>query len=912
MPAATRLLRRNLLAITLAFSTSGCDFECARSDSSSSPAIPTISYPNTALVLWETLALAAQVPTTQNLNASRFSISPPLPDGLTFATADGSIEGTPTTPQAQATYRIDGLNGEGVSLTYTLVRIEILPAQAPSGLSYSPASAAVAVGEPLAPMVASVRGPIESFTVAPALPAGLNLDSQTGRIAGTCTGGGGLSAYQVTASNPFGSAEASVSIEVLAGSVKRSLLVASTGDLTVDVFDTRGAGMAPIDAVYANSAPRAVAPTSDGRWVFIANEMGRLLRCARDPVSARLGDPVDLGDVGSVRRLAITSDRRFVIAAGDGFVTRYELGIDGEVCCPVQTGGPFAPSALQLAGDSLAIVASSAPGQLRVYELEPTLTQRGATLDLGANVTIAALENFESGVSFYAATSTYSETLSSFAGVLRRLRISSPAELQAGAAALVESQAFNVGRQLSAVRARGDSSGLRELLVVDRTLAQLQVWELNAAGAFVGGSLRAYPLAGTPSLLEVGTNPTKFWVLDENFELLRQYSMPVANSNATPELEFEIRTRRQPSAIVPVRSPAAIAVVEQAFVTSAGDASLRALESTPGSIGAIRLAAQGPVSTAASPRDVEAHPRLNVVYTANADAESVGVYSCNPADLSMSLLEEQALAAGARPIALALSPAGRHLYALSETGRVHDMRVDALTGELSIPGGLTVQGSMLGGRLRADRLGRFLFVVQPAAGRVTSLTVNLPTGALLISNFDTSLPRPIDLWTSADGRFAYVLDEQLASVFSYSIERVSGSLVSLGASVGLGGSPTRLASNSPADALIAPLGGLATRDFLALDGPLAQWQVLSRAQATGQLLNSTEPAFSHPAEVVEIARMTPAESVTPFNLLAIDGPSGSRLVSGYNTPNSVALWNEISSEPLGAGPHALATRVRMR
>ncbi|MBL8801167.1 MAG: putative Ig domain-containing protein [Planctomycetes bacterium] len=907
MTASNTFLRRNLFAVLLSFSLSGCSWNCQGSDISSSPQVPIVSYPDTSLALWETLALAPQIPTTQNFTAASFSISPALPAGLSFTSTDGSIQGTPTTAQAGGMYRIDGLDGAGVSVTYTLVWIEIFPAQAPSALSYTPASSAVAVGDALAPMFASVNGVVESFAVAPALPPGLSLDAQTGRIAGTCTGGAGLATYQVTATNPFGSAIASVDIEVLAGLTLRGLLVPSTGDQTLDVFDRRGAGLAPIDSVYVNNGARAVAATGDGRWVFIATAFGRLLRCARDPLSARLEDPVDLGDIGSVRGLAITSDRRFLVAAGDGFVTRYELD-DGGVCCPIQVAGPFAPSALELAGDALAIVASSAPGELRVYELEPTFAQRGAALNLGTDVTIAALENYEPGVTFYAATSTYNVSSSSFAGVLRRLRISSAAQVQAGAAALVELQTFNVGVQLTDLRARG----LMELLVVDRSLAQLQVWELNATGAIVAGTVTTHALPGSPSLIELDSYEADFFVLDQSDELLRRYYLPIGASNASLRLEFEVRTRRQPRALVPVRGPEASAVADRAFVTSAGDSTLRAVRSTPGQIGAFSATTQGPVATAAAPRAVEAHPRLDVVYTANSGAASLGVYAVDPTDLALSLVEDKALAPLARPISLALTPAGRHLHALDENGRVLSFEVDGVSGELSAVGGLTVQGSMLDSRLRADRLGRFLFVVQPSAGRVTSLTVNLPSGFLLTSNFEGGLPRPIDLWTSPDGRFAYVLDAQLASVFTYSIDRVSGSLVPLGGAFNLGGTPTRLASASAANNF---LSNFPTQELLALDGALQRWLGVRRDPANGLLLNSPPPnVYEHPADVREFARMNSDDSLSfaTFNLLAIEGPAGARLASGFSESISEQGWDEISSLPLGPGPHALATRVRMR
>jgi hypothetical protein len=58
--------------------------------------------------------------------------------------------------------------------------------------------------------------------------------------------------------------------------------------------------------------------------------------------------------------------------------------------------------------------------------------------------------------------------------------------------------------------------------------------------------------------------------------------------------------------------------------------------------------------------------------------------------------------------------------------------------------------------------------------------------------------------------------------------------------------------------------------------------------------------------------MTSADELTAYNLLAIEGPSGARLASGYETPFSGTAWIETASLPLGPGPHALATRVRMR
>lgn len=910
MSALNSFLRRNRFALLLAFSTAGCEMECNPSKAAGTPVAPTIQYASSQLRLWETLAMTPQVPTTAYFFAANFSIEPALPAGLEFSVGTGAISGTPRAAQPQLAYRVDAYDAQGVQQAFTILQLEVLAAQAPSDLSYSPSAATVEIGSALTPLIANLTGAVESFSVVPALPDGLNIDQQTGRIAGTCFGSAGLQSYQVTAANPFGSAVASVSIEVLAGPVKRSLLIPSLGDRTLDVFDQRGAAMAPIDAVWVNQGARAVAPTSDGRWVFIATQLNRLLRCSRDPSTARLGDPEDLGDVGAVRHLAITSDGRYLIAAGDGFVTRFELDQDGAPCCSVQASGPFAPSALELSGDSLAIVASSAPGELRVYELLPTFAQRGPALNLGSNFTIGALENHAPGASFFAATSTYNEGSSSFSGVLLRVRISTPEQILAGHAGVFLVQAFNVGAQLTSLRVRRGLSGLEQLLVVDRSLSQLQVWDLNSTGDIVAGSSRTHALAGTPSLIAMTSTPSEFWVLDENDEMLRLYFLSESSANFAPALQFETRTRRQPSALVPVLGQPSVPVADQAFVTSAGDSTLRAVVSTPGAARQASAAAQGPIATSAAPRAVGAHPRLDVVYTANSGAASLGVYAFGSSDLALTLIEEEALAPSARPISLALTPSGRHLHALDENGRVLAFEVDGANGELDAVAGLTVQGSMVDGRLRADRLGRFVFVVQPTAGRVTSLTVNLPTGFLLISNFETGLPRPIDLWTSPDGRFAYVLDAQLASVFTYSIDRVSGSLIPQGTAFNLGGSPTRLVSGSPGETILSISSA---QELLALDGALSRWLGVWRGAVSGALQSSPPIAvYEHPADAREFARMTSSDSLSVFNLVAIEGAGGARLASGYDGTGPSTQWVETASLPLGPGPHAIATRTRMR
>lgn len=90
------------------------------------------------------------------------------------------------------------------------------PVPAPSNLVYSANPATYTKGTAIpANTPTSGGGPVSSFTVAPALPAGLSLSAASGAITGTPTALAPASTYVITATNPSGSATANLSIAVL-------------------------------------------------------------------------------------------------------------------------------------------------------------------------------------------------------------------------------------------------------------------------------------------------------------------------------------------------------------------------------------------------------------------------------------------------------------------------------------------------------------------------------------------------------------------------------------------------------------------------------------------------------------------------------------------------------------------------
>jgi len=84
----------------------------------------------------------------------------------------------------------------------------------PTDLSYDQPAIDAATGQAIAPDVPSVTGTVDSYTVAPALPAGLSLSGSTGIFSGTPTALTPLTSYTVTASNAGGSVSAAILISV--------------------------------------------------------------------------------------------------------------------------------------------------------------------------------------------------------------------------------------------------------------------------------------------------------------------------------------------------------------------------------------------------------------------------------------------------------------------------------------------------------------------------------------------------------------------------------------------------------------------------------------------------------------------------------------------------------------------------
>jgi uncharacterized repeat protein (TIGR01451 family) len=133
-------------------------------------------------------------------NVIGYSVSPALPSGLSLNTTTGVISGTPTVVSANATYTVTATNSGGFATFGIQIQVNDI---APSGLSYNSPNV-FTVGTLIGNLTPSVSGNVISYSVSPALPSGLSLNTTTGVISGTPTVVSANATYTVTATNSGG------------------------------------------------------------------------------------------------------------------------------------------------------------------------------------------------------------------------------------------------------------------------------------------------------------------------------------------------------------------------------------------------------------------------------------------------------------------------------------------------------------------------------------------------------------------------------------------------------------------------------------------------------------------------------------------------------------------------------------
>jgi uncharacterized repeat protein (TIGR01451 family) len=217
----------SLTALVLVVAVSGCG-----GGSGGGTAPPSnLTYSTNPATYTKGVPIAANTPSSSGGAVASYSVSPALPAGLAVNTSTGVITGTPTAVTATASYTVTASNSGGRTTASVSVTVNDAP---PSNLTYSTNPATYTKGAPIAANTpSSSGGAVASYSVSPALPAGLRLDGSTGVITGTPTAVTATASYTVTASNSGGSTTASVRITIVdAPSGGSAALVGGASHLT--------------------------------------------------------------------------------------------------------------------------------------------------------------------------------------------------------------------------------------------------------------------------------------------------------------------------------------------------------------------------------------------------------------------------------------------------------------------------------------------------------------------------------------------------------------------------------------------------------------------------------------------------------------------------------------------------------
>jgi hypothetical protein len=191
-----RLLAASILSLSLVACGGG---DGSPSASPPDPTPGTISYPaQPAFNVGNDYSVTPAVTGT----VASYHITPALPAGLALDASNGRITGSPLETSETTTYTVSATSaGSAVNATVSLTVKERLPAISMERIYWQYTRT-----QPVSmPPPVNTGGPVTNWSISPALPTGLSLDSTTGRITGTALVAAPNGEYTLTGSNPGGS-----------------------------------------------------------------------------------------------------------------------------------------------------------------------------------------------------------------------------------------------------------------------------------------------------------------------------------------------------------------------------------------------------------------------------------------------------------------------------------------------------------------------------------------------------------------------------------------------------------------------------------------------------------------------------------------------------------------------------------
>jgi len=174
-----------------------------------------LSYSESSPTYTVGVQITNNTPTIEGGAVASWSISPALPSGLAFSTSTGVISGTPNATQNQTDHTVTATNAAGSTTAKVTITVNpgapIISYNPNFGLGYT-AGSSTPLAISLTPT--NTGGASTNWSISPALPSGVTINSSTGAISGTPTATHAQTTHTVTATNAAGSATTTVIISV--------------------------------------------------------------------------------------------------------------------------------------------------------------------------------------------------------------------------------------------------------------------------------------------------------------------------------------------------------------------------------------------------------------------------------------------------------------------------------------------------------------------------------------------------------------------------------------------------------------------------------------------------------------------------------------------------------------------------
>ena len=819
-------------------------------------------------------AIAANTPTNSGGAIVSYSVSPALPGGLTLNTSTGVITGTPTVVAVTATYVVTGTNSGGTATANLSITVKDIP---PTNLIYTTNPATYTKGTAIpANNPSSGGGAVVSYSVAPALPAGLALNTSTGVISGTPTAVTATATYVVTATNSGGSITANLVITVNDVPQARFAFVANFNDNTLSAYtvDSTTGRMRANGYVITGTNPRWVAVDPSGKFAYVTNigsgNVSAYTINASTGVLTSAGAPVTAG----ARPYAVAVDPSSKFA----YVTNFDSNDVSAFTINGTTG------ALSIVGTNTA--AGTGPGALAVHPSGRFLYVANQTSgDVSAysiNTTNGALTSV--GPATIAGTVPYSVTVDP-TGKFLYVANQSSNNVSAYTINATTGALTSVG---TAVAAGTTPNSLR----VEPTGKFLYVANFSSndvSGFSINATTGALTSLGTATA--AGTNPSSITI-----DVQGKFAY-VANANSNDVTVFTINGSSGALSVFQTMSARAdalsIAVAQGVLPVTyvpkfAFVANSLSNNVTPYTVNAATgaLTVGTAVGAGTAPGDVTVDPSGRFAYAANATSGDVSAYTINATTGALTSVGS-AVAAGTNPLSVTVDPSGRFAYVANQgSNTVSGYSINTSTGALTSLGAAVAAGT---GPVSVtiDPTGRFVYVANQVSNDVSGYSINPSTGALTSVGVNVAAGTgPTAVTVDPTGKLAFVSNANSGDVSAYRISGTSGALTSVGPTVGAG--------TTPSSAVVHP-----TAAFLYVTNRGSNDVSRYSFTTSGALssLGTTTAAGTNPSSV----------TIDPSGGFAYVTNFGANTVSGYSVnTSSGALTSLGAATATGTNPTSVA------